>query len=183
MHQRKVYIFRLSFIKASFSYAPCVGATLYRATGSSECVQISTGGTTRRCMRRSSLQPRTGRWVFSTSARFTYLGSPSPKLPFHMHLALVQPLYRATGSSECAQISTAGPTRRCTRRSSLQERAGRCSFCTNAGFTFLGTPSSKLPFHIYLAVVQPLYRATGSSECVQISPGCSTRRCTRRSSL
>ena len=65
---------------------------------------------------RSSLQPRTGRWAFSTSARFTFLGSPSSKLPFSMYLALVHALYRASGSSVCAQIFTACDTRRCTRQ-------------------------------------------------------------------
>ena len=178
MQQRKVYIFRLSLLKASYSYALTVVQHLYRATGSSECAQTSSGGPTRRCTRRSSLQARTGRCSFSTNARFTFSGSPSSKLPFHMYLALVQTLYRATGSNEFAQISTDGPTRRCTRRSSLQARTGRCSFCTNTRFIFLGSPSSKLPFHMPLALVQTLYRATGSSECAKISTGalhCATR--------
>ena len=129
------------------------------------------------------MQARTERWAFSTYARFTFLGSPSSTLHFHVHLALVQLLYRATGSSECVQISTGGRIRCCTRRSSLQARSGRCSFCTNARFTFLGSPSPKLPFHTHLALVHPLHRATGSSEYVQISTGGPTRRRTRRSSF
>ena len=144
---------------------------LQRATGSSECAQISTGGPIRRCTRRNSLQAHTGRCAFCTNPRFTFLGSPSSKLPFHMHLALVQPLYRATGSSECAQIFTGSPIRRCTRRSSLQTRTGRSAFCTNARFTFLGSSSPYLPFHLHYALVQPLYRATGSSECAENSIG------------
>ena len=131
---------------------------LYRATGGSECVQISTGGPAMRYTIRCSLQARTGRWAFSTNARLTFLGSPSSKLPFHIHLALVQPLYRATGSSECVQNYSGGPIRRCTRRSSLRARTGWCSICTTGRFTFLGSPSSKLPFHTHLELVQPWYR-------------------------
>ena len=156
---------------------------LYRETVSSECAKISTGVPIRRCTRRSSLQDRTGRCAFCTNARFTFLGFPHLKLRFHLHLALVQPLCLATGSLDCAQISTCGPIRRCTRRSSLQVRKKRCAFCTIARFPFLGFPYLKLPFHMHLELVQPLYRATGSSECAQISTGKPKRRCTRRSIL
>ena len=125
----------------------------------------------RRCRRRNSLQARIGRCAFCTNARFTFLYSPSSELPFHMHLALVKPLYLATGSSECAQVSIGGPIRRCRRRSSLQARTVRYAFCTNARFTFLGSSSPYLPFHLHYALVQPLYRATGSSECAENSIG------------
>ena len=76
-----------------------------------------------------------------------------------MHLASVQPLYRATGGSEFAQISIHGPIRRCMKRTSLQARPGRCAYCTNARFTFSCSPSPLHPFHLHLASVQPLYRA------------------------
>ena len=148
LNQRKVSIFTLPFLKASISYAPCVVETFLPATGSSEYAQISTGGPTRRCTTRSSLQARTGGCSFCTTGRFTFLGSPSSKLPFNNYLVLVQPLYRWNVSSECVQISTGGPTRRCTRRSSLQARTGRWAFSTNARFTFLDSASSKLPFNM-----------------------------------
>ena len=137
LNQRKVSIFTLPFLKASISYAPCVVETFLPATGSSECVQICTGVPTRRCTRRSSLQAHTGRCSFCTTGKFTFLSSPSSKLPFHMHLALVQPFYRANGSSECVQISTGGPSRRCMRRSgfcSLEQEGGL--FPPTQGFHF-----------------------------------------------
>ena len=137
---------------------------LYRATCRPECAQISTGSSIRRCTRHSSLQARTGRCAFSTNARFPLIGFPYLKCPFHMHLALVLSLYRATCRPKCAQISTGGSIQRCTRRSSLQVRTGRCAFCTNARFPLIGFPYLKLPLHKHHAMVQPLYRPTYSPE-------------------
>ena len=171
------------YLKHPFPFHLAFVQQLYRATGSPECVQISTGGPIRRCTRRSSLQARTGRCAFCTYARFPFLGFPYRKLPSHMHLALVQPLYRATGRPECAQISTGGPVRSCTRLSSLQARTGMCAFCNNARSPLIGFPYLKLPFHMHLALAQPLYRATGRPECAQISTGGPILRCTKRSSF
>ena len=89
---------------------------------------------------RSSLQARPGRRAFCTDSTFRFLRSPSPLLPFHMHLALVQPLYRASGSSKFEQISIHGPIRCGLGRSSLLARPGRCAFCTDSTFT-LSSPS------------------------------------------
>ena len=129
---------------------------LYRARSSPDFAQFSVHDPIRRCRRRSSLQARPGRCAFCTNSRFTFLGSPSPLPPFHMHLALVQPLYRARGSPEFAQISIDSVIRRCRRRLCLQARPGRCTFCTNSRFTFLGSLSPYLPVHMHLALVQPL---------------------------
>ena len=75
-----------------------------------------------------------------------------------MPLALVQPLYLALGSSVIAQISIDGPIRRCMRRSSLQVRAGRCAYCIDSRFTFLGSVFPTLHAHMPFAFLQPLLR-------------------------
>ena len=134
-------------------------------------------------MKRSSFQACPGRFAFCTKARFAFSDSPSPYLPFHMHLGSVQPLYLATVSSEFAQISIDGHLPRSMKRSSLQARPGRCAYCTSARFTFSCSPSPLHPFHLHLASVQPLYRATGGSEFAQISIVGPIRRCMKRSSL
>ena len=142
---------------------------LYQEIGSSEFAQISIHGPIRRCRRRSSLEARHDRCAFSTNPSLTIFGSPSALLPFHMHYLLVQALYRAIGISEFAQIFIHGPIRHCRRRSSFEARPGRSAFCTNPCFTFLGSSSSLLPFHMHYSLVQALYRAVGSSEFAQIS--------------
>ena len=134
----------------------------YRATGSPEFAQISIDAVIRRCKRRCGLQARSGRCAFCTNSRLTFIGSPYPYLPFHMHLTLVQASYRATGSPEFAQISIDAVIRRCKRRCGLQARYGRWAFSTNTRLTFQGSPFPYLPFHMHLAVVQPFYRARGS---------------------
>ena len=59
------------------------------------------------------LQARSGGCAFCTNNGFAFSGSPSPYLPFQIHLALVQALYQARGSLEFKQISFHGPMRRC----------------------------------------------------------------------
>ena len=115
---------------------------MYRATGSSEFAKNSIHGSIRHCSTRSTLRARPGRCTFCTNLRFTFLGSPFPYLHFHMHLALMQPLYRARSCSEFAQISIHGPIRHCSTRSSFRARPGRCAFCTNSRFTGLGMQNS-----------------------------------------
>ena len=87
------------------------------------------------------MRARPGGCAFSTNSIFTFLGSPSPLLLFHMHLASVQPLYQATGSSEFARISFDRTIRHCRRRSNVWARPGGCAFSTNSIITFLGSPS------------------------------------------
>ena len=87
------------------------------------------------------MKARPGRCAFCTNTNFTFLGSPSSLLPFHMQHSLVQALHRAICSSEFAQISIHGPIRCWRRLRSLEARSGRCAFCTYSRFTFLGSPS------------------------------------------
>ena len=111
--------------------------------------------------RPDSLQACTRRSTFCTNPGFTFIDSPSRLLPFRMHLALVQRLYRARSSPEFAQTSIHGSMRNCCRRSSLLDRPRQCGFCTNLGFRFTGSPSPFLPFHMHLTFVQTLYLARG----------------------
>ena len=114
---------------------------LYRARGSPECAQILFDGPIRNCSRRSTLWARLRRYAFCTDSGITFLGSPFPYLPFHMHFPLVETLYRARGSPECARICFDCPLRNCSRRSSFRARSRWYAFCTVPGFTFSGFPS------------------------------------------
>ena len=60
--------------------------------------QTSIHGSVRHCSTRSILRAGTGRNVFCANSRFTYFGSLSPLLHFHVHPALVEPLHRARSS-------------------------------------------------------------------------------------
>ena len=97
-----------------------------------------------------------------------------------MHLALVQPLYRAIKGRECTRISIDGTTPRCKGRRYWQARTALCAFCTEKGFTFLISSCPQLLDNIHLALVQPLYWAWKGSECTRISIDGSIQRCRRR---
>ena len=137
---------------------------LYGGRGCPKFAQIFIDGAIQRSRIQNSLQAPLGRWAFCTDAWFTFLGPPSHYISFHMHLALVQPLYRGRDSPEFAQISNDGAVQRCTIHSSLQALEGQWAFYTDAWFTFLGTPSPYLSFHTHLALVQPLYEGGDSPE-------------------
>ena len=70
-----------------------------------KCAQISINGTIRSCSPRRNLRSHPGRWAVCTYSRFTFFSSLSPYLPYHIHPASVQPLYRARRSSKmCANF-------------------------------------------------------------------------------
>ena len=71
---------------------------LYLARSSPDIAKISIVVPTRRCRIRRNLLARSGRYAFCTNSRFTFISSPSPWLPFHKLVALVQPLYLARNS-------------------------------------------------------------------------------------
>ena len=156
---------------------------LHRARGSPECAQIPFDGPIRNCSRRSTLWARLRRYAFCTDSGITFLGSPFPYLPFHMHFPLVETLYRARGSPECAHIRFDCFLRNCSRRSSFRVRPRWYAFCTFPGFTFSGFPSPYVPFHMHIALVQALYRARGNHKCAQMSNDGPMRNCSGRSSL
>ena len=86
---------------------------LNRARISRECTRISIEGTIRRCMERIYWPVPTALFAFCTEKRFTFINSSCPLLLDNMHLALVQHLYRARISRECARITIEGTIRRC----------------------------------------------------------------------
>ena len=61
---------------------------------------------------------------------------------FHIHLALVQALYRARDNNEYPQISNDVAMRICSKRTYLQSRPRLCAFGTDPAFIFSVTPSS-----------------------------------------
>ena len=97
-----------------------------------------------------------------------------------MHLALVQPLYRARFSREFAQIPFDGIMRRCRNRITSRVPTGLCAFCTNSVFTFLNSPYPQLLVGMLLALVQLLFRARVSREFARIPIDGIMRRCRNR---
>ena len=86
-----------------------------------------------------------------------------------MHLALVQPLYRARKSREYMRISNDGTIWRCMGRWYLPARTALCAFCTVGWFRYLNSSCPWLLDNMLLALVQPLYRASKSREYTRIS--------------
>ena len=97
-----------------------------------------------------------------------------------MHLALVQPLYRARQPRECTRISIGSTIQRCSGRLHWKARAALCAFCTDKRFPFLNSPSPHLLNYMHLALVQPLYQARQPRECTRISIGSTILRCSGR---
>ena len=77
---------------------------LYGARISPESTRISIEGTIRRCMGRRYWPARTALCAFSTEKWLTFLNFSGPCLLNNMHLALVQPLFRARKNRECTRI-------------------------------------------------------------------------------
>ena len=97
---------------------------------------ISIGGIMRRCRRRIISQVRTFLCFYCTNSGFTVSNSSIPCLLVDMILALVQRLFRARISRQCAWISIGITMRRRRRRITSQIRKGLCVYCTNSWFTF-----------------------------------------------
>ena len=76
-----------------------------------------------------------------------------------MHLALVQPLYRAKRTRQCTQISIDGTIGRCSGQRYWKAREDLCAFCNDKSFPFVISPFLKLQDFMHLALVQPLYWA------------------------
>ena len=63
------------------------------AIGSPELSEFCNVGTMWRYLNAGSLKPRKPLYPYCTKSRIIFLGSPSPKLPFDMIIALVQTRY------------------------------------------------------------------------------------------
>ena len=97
-----------------------------------------------------------------------------------MILALVQRLFRARISRQCAWISIGIIMRRCIKRITSQIRKGLCVYCTNLRFSFSNCSIPCLLVDVILALVQPLFRARISRQRAWISIGIIMRRCSKR---
>ena len=149
---------------------------LFRARISSQCAWISNGGIMRRSRRGITSQVRKGLCVYCTNSGFAFSNSSIPCLLVDMILALVQRLFRARISSQCAWISNGGIMRRSKRGITSQVRKGLCVYCTNSGFAFSNSSIPCLLVDMILALVQRLFRARISSQCAWISNGSIMRR-------
>ena len=86
-------------------------------------------------------------------------------------------------SAEFPQISIFGPVRRCMKPGSLQHHTGKCAFCIDTRFTFLGSPFPQLPFDIIIALVQHGTVEKWCPEFSQISIFGPVRHCMKPGSL
>ena len=144
---------------------------LFRARISRQCAWISIGIIMRRCSKRITSQVRKGLFVYCTNSRFAFANSSIPCLLVHMIFALVQRLFRARISRQCAWISNGIIMRRWSKRITSQVRKGLCVYCTNSGFAFSNSSIPCLLVHMILALVERLFRARISRQCVWISNG------------
>ena len=153
---------------------------LFRARISRHYAWISIGIFMCRCSKRITSQVRKGLCVDCTNSGFAFPNSSIPCLLVDVILALVQRLFRARISRQCAWISIGITMRRCRRRITSWVRKGLCVYCINSGFAF---PNSSIPcllVDVILALVQRLFRARISRQCAWISIGITMRRCRRR---
>ena len=109
---------------------------LFRARISRQSAWISIGIIMRRCSKRITLQVRKGLCVYCTNSGFAFSNSSYPCLPVHMILALVQRLFRARISRQCAWISIGIIMRRCSKRIISQVRKGLFVFAQTQGLHF-----------------------------------------------
>ena len=144
---------------------------LFRASISRQCAWISNGIIMRRCSKRNTSQVRKGLFVYCTNSRFAFANSSIPRLLVHMIFALVQRLFRASISRQCAWISSDIIMRRWSKRITSQVRKGLCVYCTNSGFAVSNSSIPCLLVDMILASVQRLFRARISRQYVWISNG------------
>ena len=109
---------------------------LFRARIIRQCAWISNRIIMRRCSKRITSQVRKVLCVDCTNSGFAFSNCSIPCLLVDMILALVQRLFRARSSRQCAWISNGGIVRRRRKRITSQVRKGLCAYCTNAGFEF-----------------------------------------------
>ena len=104
---------------------------LFRARISRKRAWMSNSGIVRRRRKRITSQVRKGLCVYCTNSGFAFSNSFIPCLLVHMTLALVQCLFQARISRQCALISIDIIMRRCSKQFTSQVRKGLCVYCTN----------------------------------------------------
>ena len=132
------------------------------------------------CSKRIISQFRKGLSVYCTNSGFAFSKSSIPCLLVDMILALVQRLFRARISRQCAWISIGIIMRRCSKRITSQVRKGLCVYCTNSRFAFSNSSIPCLLVDMILALVQRLFRARISRQSSWIYIGIIMRRCSKR---
>ena len=132
---------------------------LFRARISRKRAWMSNSGIVRRRRKRITSQLRKGLCVYCTNSGFAFSNSFIPCLLVHMTLALVQCLFQARISRQCALISIDIIMRRCSKRINSQVRKGLCVYCTNSGFAVSNSSIPCLLVHMILALVQRFFRA------------------------
>ena len=132
---------------------------LFRARISRKRAWMSNSGIVRRRRKRITSQLRKGLCVYCTNSGFAFSNSIIPCLLVHMTLALVQCLFQARISRQCALISIDIIMRRCSKRINSQVRKGLCVYCTNSGFAVSNSSIPCLLVHMILALVQRFFRA------------------------
>ena len=153
---------------------------LFPARISRQCAWICNGVIVRLRRKRIASQVRKGLCVYCTNSGFAFSNSSIPCLLVHMILALVQRLFQARISRQCAWISIGIIMRRCSKRITSQIRKGLCVYCTNSRFAISNSSIPCLLVHMILALVQRLFRARISRQSAWISIVIIMRRCSKR---
>ena len=174
-----------AFLNSSIPYLlvdriPALVERLFRARISRQCAWISNGGIVRRRRKRIASQVRKGLCVYCTNSGFAFSNSSIPCLLVDMILALVQRLFRARLSRQCAWISIGIIMRRCSKRITSQIRKGLCVYCTKSRFSFSNCSIPCLLVDVILALVLRLFLARISRQSAWISIGIIMRRCCKR---
>ena len=112
----------------------------------------------RHCNIRITSRVRKGLCVYFSNSGFAFSNSSIPCLLVHMILALVQRLFRARISRQCAWISIGIIMRRCRKRITSQVRKGLFVYCTNSRFAFANSSIPCLLVHMIFALVQRFFR-------------------------
>ena len=152
---------------------------LFRARISRQSAWISIGIIMRRCSKRITSHVRKGLCVYCTNLGFAFSNSSIPCFLVDVILALVQLLFRARISRQCAWMSNGGIVRRLMKRITSQVRKGLCVYCTNSSFAFLNSFIPCLLVHMTLALVQYLFQARISRQNALISIDIIMRRCSK----
>ena len=152
----------------------------FRARISRQCAWNSIGIIMRRCRKRISSQVRKCLCVYCTNRGFSFSHSPFPYLFNETLLALVQRLFRARISRQCAWISNGGIVRRRRKWIASQVRKGLCVYCTNSGFAFSNSSIPCLLVDMILALLQRLFRGKISCQSTCIAINFIMRRCSKR---
>ena len=110
-----------------------------------------------RCMTPGYLPGSNAHCVYCTEKTIAVLGSPYPKLPFEINIALVQRRYRCFRQLRSFPNFHIQPYTRCMKPGYLPGSNAQCVYCTEKTVVFVSSPYPKLPFDMNIALVQTRY--------------------------